>query len=169
MMIWGRLRGYLAFRRGKMQRFWGHIMIQRSHYEAAVSSFSHALRWSPDWVEVHLARGLLYWRELNDPSQAIADFSHVLVLIPDHAEAFFYRGMAHQALGSYPASAADLRSALIYAGPVPWRRNAQRQLSLVESILSELPPALPPSANAVNSGPLALPGQTGPAEDDAST
>lgn len=140
--IVSRVRAWWAFQQGAMLRFVGHRMVRRFYYEAAAAAFTRALEARPDHLEACLARGLIYWRELQDAPRAIADFSAALQIDSRRAEALFYRGMAHQSHGNYQAAVDDLRDALEQAPHALWRRNAVRQLYLFEQILSELPQAL---------------------------
>ena len=137
--MWDRLQAWWAFRRGVMLRFLGHRTVGRSYYRAAVAAFGRTIAHAPGHVEAYLARGLIFWRELNSPEEAIADFTAVLGLYPDNAEAYFYRGMAHQARGDYPAAADDLRLALQHDRGTIWTHNAYRQLTTIEAIMDGLP------------------------------
>ncbi len=74
MNAWARFRADFAYRQGKMYRFWGHRSVQRMFYEAAVAAFTRALAFDPDWIDVLLDRGLIYWRELGQAARAIEDF-----------------------------------------------------------------------------------------------
>lgn len=132
-----------------MLRYWGHVRVRRSFYEAAARAFTRALDFAPDSVEVYLARGLIYWRELHDFPHAIADFSSVLKLAPARSEALFYRGMAHQGQSDYAAAAADLRAALTQAPHAIWSRNAYHQLTTIEAILEEMPSQLTDGADGL--------------------
>lgn len=142
MNAWARFRADFAYRQGKMYRFWGHRSVQRMFYEAAVAAFTRALAFDPDWIDVLLDRGLIYWRELGQAARAIEDFSAILRLDPSRGDVLFYRGMAHQAQGDYLSAAEDLRAALTLSPQAVWRRNAYHQLTTIESILADLPPRL---------------------------
>ncbi len=141
---WQHFRAWWFFQRGLMLRWVGHRTVQRAYYQAASDAFSAALALAPDYEEVHLARGLLYWRELQRPDLAVADFSALLGGRVPQAELLFFRAMAYQAQGEYAAAAADLRIAVDGAAGLPWRRNAAHQLQTIEAILEDLPPQLSP-------------------------
>ncbi len=140
--IGGRLRAWWAYQQGLMLRFWGHRMVRRDLYRASAAAFTRALLARPDLIEAYLARGLIYWRELQDMEQAIADFTEVLRLQPHRSEALFFRGMAHQADADYQAAADDLRAALLLTPDALWGRNAHHQLMTIEAILDDLPASL---------------------------
>jgi len=125
-----------------MLRFWGHRTVRGAYYRAAVEAFGRAISHAPDHAEAYLARGLIFWRELNSPEEAIADFTEVLGLRPESAEVYFYRGMAHQARGDYPAAVDNLRTALAHSAGASWEQNAYHQLLTLESILDGLPTQL---------------------------
>lgn len=141
---WQIARAWWAYQQGLMLRFMGHRGLQRGLYARSAEAFSNAIRFVPDFAEAYLARGLLYWRELQAPEQAIADFSMLLTVDPRRAEALFYRAMAHQARGDYAQAALDLRAALAQGQYEAWYANAQHQLATVEAILEELPARLSP-------------------------
>jgi tetratricopeptide (TPR) repeat protein len=139
MGIWAHARAWLAYQRGMMLRFWGHRMVRRRYYEGAARAFSDAVLHRPDYVDAYLARGLIYWRELQDGPAAVADFSRVLTLSPTFSEALFYRGMAYQITANYAAAVEDLRDAIARAPNAIWAENAYRQMVMLESILEDLP------------------------------
>lgn len=149
-----RLRAWWAFQQGLMLRFWGHRLVRRELYLAAVAAFSRALLARPDLAEAYMARGVVCWRELQDMEQAITDFSEVLRLQPYCGEALFYRGMAHQGSADYRAAADDLRAALQLTPDALWGRNAHHQLMTIEAILDDLPARLGGSQpEQLSSGP----------------
>ena len=137
--MWHILRAWWAYQRGLMLRFLGHRTVRRATYRAAAEAFGQAIAQRPTHADAYLARGLIFWRELNSPEEAIADFTALLGLRPGHAEAYFYRGMAQQARGDYAAAADDLRTALEQDEGAIWAQNAYRQLATVDSILEALP------------------------------
>lgn len=149
---WRHVKAWWIFQRGLMLRWLGHRTVRRAYYEAASDAFSAALALAPDYEDVYLARGLLYWRELQRPDLAVADFSALLGGHVAQAEVFFYRAMAYQAQGHYAAAAEDLRVAVAGAAGFPWRRNAAHQLQTIEAILEDLPPQLGPPS--LPSGPV---------------
>ena len=140
--LWAQIRGYWAYRRAMMLRFWGHKTLRREYYEASAAALTRVLALMPDHTDAYLARGLLYWRELQQAALAVEDFSSVLRLDPSCSEALFYRGMAYQALGDYAAAADDIRAALMQSPGAIWRENARSQLLAIESILAALPERL---------------------------
>ncbi len=84
----------------------------------------------------YLERGILYWRELNDPNRAVGDFNVALELSPHQAEALFCRGLAYEAMGDFRAAASDL-AAYLESGDLAWRKNASSQMTLLRAILGE--------------------------------
>ena len=137
--MWRRIQAWWAYQRGMMLRFWGHRTVRRAYYRSAVEAFGRAIAFAPDHADAYLARGLIFWRELNSPEEAVADFTAVLDLRAENAEAYFYRGMAYQARGDYAAAADDLRAALRQGSGALWEQSAYRQLITIEAILETLP------------------------------
>ena len=137
--MWHVFRAWGAYQRGVMLRFLGHRTVGRATYRAAAEAFGRAIAFRPNYADAYLARGVIFWRELNSPAEAITDFTAVLALRPGDAEAYFYRGMAQQARGDYAAAADDLRAALEHGEGAIWARNAYHQLVTVDSILEALP------------------------------
>lgn len=137
-----KLRAWWAYQQGAMLRFLGHRTISRELYQASVTAFTRAIDVWPDYADAFLARGLLYWRELQAHHAAIADFTRVLDLVPQRTEALFYRGMAYQQAGDYAASAIDLREAIRLSPQAGWRNSAVSQLQAIEAILDEIPKGL---------------------------
>jgi len=152
--LWQHVRAWWIFQRGLMLRWLGHRSVRRAYYQAASDAFSAALALAPDYEEIYLARGLLYWRELQRPDLAVADFSALLGGRVSQVEVLFYRAMAYQAQGQYVAAAADLRVAVEGAAGMPWRRNAAHQLQTIEAILDDLPPQLSPPSLPPGAGPM---------------
>ncbi len=137
-----RLRVWWSYQQGMMFRFWGHRTVRREFYLSAVAAFSRVLEAQPDHVEACLARGLLYWRELQDGPAAVRDFTTVLRCDPSRVEALFYRGMAYQLLGDYALAIGDLQAAIERAPGAFWRHNAYRQMVALQAILDDLPDQL---------------------------
>ena len=92
---------------GIIHRYIGNARSIHSEYEAAIDAFTRALAWKPDFAQVYLDRGILYWREIDHPRKAIHDLTLAMHLDPSLVEAQFNRGIAHQQLREYAEAIAD--------------------------------------------------------------
>jgi len=102
-------------------------------YETAARYFSKAIHWDPGYARAYLDRGVLNWRELDDPEQAVHDLTLAYRLDEGLIEARFNRGVAYQETGAYERALADFE-AYLEAGDHPhWREYA-------EAMIKELQP-----------------------------
>jgi tetratricopeptide (TPR) repeat protein len=76
--------------------FWhGLAEAKLGEQQAAIRSYTRALRGAPDFVLAYLNRGLAYFN-VGRYDRAIEDFNQVLRRDPQNASARQYRGLAEQ-------------------------------------------------------------------------
>ena len=81
----------------------GIILSQRGEHEQAVSAYSEALRFTPNYVLAYSNRGLVYM-QLGRYEEASEDFESLLRLNQENRVARQRRDMARQMLARYPDS-----------------------------------------------------------------
>ena len=113
---------------GVIHRYIGNARGFHWEYEAAIEAFNCALDWKPDFTQVYLDRGILYWREIDHPRKAIHDLTLALNLNPNLHEARFNRGIAHQQLREYPEAIADFTAYLAVGEHPFWREHAESMI-----------------------------------------
>lgn len=151
MPILRALRVYLRFSRGIIRQYTGLRTRNRRHFWAAVRHYSLALELNPDHVDSRRFRGLLYWRELNEPRRAIQDFNYLINQDQSHPEAFFYRGMSFVQLSEFESAAQDFMLYLHEQPEAKWSHSARIQLQSLDMILDNMPKLLsPPSGLLLN-------------------
>ncbi|NJL93231.1 MAG: tetratricopeptide repeat protein [Anaerolineae bacterium] len=128
-----------------MARFIGLRGGGQHAFQQAEQAFSRAVVLLPGSPLARYERGLLYWRELNQPARAIADFSQIIAQQP---EALFMRGMAYQALGDYRQAVQDLEAYLVAQPGSRSAANVRSQLAALYSLLEDFPPALESGSNS---------------------
>lgn len=114
--------------RGAAHRHLGNARGDGWEHRAAVEDFTRALVLDSTFGQAHLDRGILYWRELDEPRRAIDDLSAALAVTPTLHEALFNRGIAYQQLGDFAAAVADFRAYLSVGTHPYWREYAERML-----------------------------------------
>lgn len=126
------LMAHVHYLNGVIHRSIGNSYGSRWEYEAAVDAFNRAVEWKPDFAQVYLDRGILYWRELDHPRRAIHDLTLAMNLDPRLSEAQFNRAIAHQQLREYAEAIADFQAYLAVGAHPFWREHAEfmiRELS----------------------------------------
>jgi tetratricopeptide (TPR) repeat protein len=113
---------------GIVHRYAGNARGLQWEYEAAIDAFNRALEWKPDFAQVYLDRGILYWREIDHPRKAIHDLTLALHLDPSLVEAQFNRAIAHQQLREYAEAIADYRAYLTIGEHPYWREHAESMI-----------------------------------------
>lgn len=84
--------------------------LRAEQFDAALLSFSHAIRLDGHFTEGYIKRGdVLYLK--GDYETAINDYNTAIALKPTGAESYFGRGLAYQSLGQAKKAAEDLRTA----------------------------------------------------------
>lgn len=113
---------------GDAHRHFGNLYGNKQEYWSAVENYTRAASLDPDYAEPYYCRGVLYWRELGEPSRAIEDLSHVLELDPARAQAYFNRGLAYKLQDEFERAIADFERYLAEGSDAFWLESAQRQL-----------------------------------------
>lgn len=113
---------------GIVRRYMGNSSGSRWEYEAAIDAFTRALEWKPDFAQVYLDRGILYWREIDHPRKAIHDLTTAMNLDPRLVEAQFNRAIAHQQLREYAEAIADFQAYLAVGEHPYWREHAESMI-----------------------------------------
>jgi tetratricopeptide (TPR) repeat protein len=80
-------------------------------YDAALSEYDAAIRWSPPFAEVYFNRAQTL-AALGRPEEALADYDYVLSLLPEHVEALNNRACLLFNSGRIKAAAEDARRGL---------------------------------------------------------
>lgn len=113
---------------GIVHRYIGNSRGAQWEYEAAIDAFTRALEWKPDFAQVYLDRGILYWREIDHPRKAIHDLTTAMNLDPRLVEAQFNRAIAHQQLREYAEAIADFQAYLAVGEHPYWREHAESMI-----------------------------------------
>ncbi len=113
---------------GMVHRYIGNSYGFRQEYEAAVEAFNRAVMWKPDFAQVYLDRGILYWRELDHPRKAIHDLTLAFDLDSRLHEALFNRAVAYQELREYAEAIADYQAYLAIGTHPFWREHAESMI-----------------------------------------
>ncbi|PJF44456.1 MAG: hypothetical protein CUN55_03925 [Phototrophicales bacterium] len=138
---------YLTLSVGIIRQQAGARTRNRRHYLAAERHYSAVLVLKPHNTYAKRARGLLRWRELNDPEGAIEDFLDLRQSDPNYHDGLFYEGMARVELGQYAEAASLFRQFIEVAPKSKWAHSATLQLQSLNAILGDIPKQLPPSAH----------------------
>ena len=120
-------------------RFHGLRSKRRRVFEQAERAFSRALHFNAEYHAARFYRGLLYWRELHQPSLAVQDLSEVMAQTTKFPDSLFVRGMAYLEMTDYRAAADDLEIFLKIYPDSRWADSARRQLEIARAILADLP------------------------------
>ncbi len=84
--------------------------LRAEQFDAALLSFSNAIRLDGHFTEGYIKRGdVLYLK--GDYEMAINDYNTAIALKPTGAESYFGRGLAYQSLGQVKKAAEDLHTA----------------------------------------------------------
>ncbi|MEA3307925.1 MAG: tetratricopeptide repeat protein [Chloroflexota bacterium] len=128
---WQRGMAHWHYALGEVHCYRGNATGEERSYQLAVASYARALECDPTWAEVHLARGVLFWRELHVPRQALDELHAALRLDPGLHVALFNRGVAYQQLGDYERAVADFRAYLAVGDDPHWREYAAKMLEVL--------------------------------------
>src|SRR5262245_38809576 len=106
-------------------------MASLAAYLDAIEAFTHAIELQPTFAPAYLARGIVYWRELNDHTRAVRDCTSAIALAPQNADAYLNRGFArvYGAIGSHADAIADFEHYLALGPNGYWRVEAQNQIT----------------------------------------
>lgn len=89
----------------------GQALLEQNKSEAAVVSFSAAIKLVPKHIWAYLDRGIAH-RQLGQYEPAIADHSRAIELKPDFAEAYFNRGVDYNETHRPEQAVADYNRAI---------------------------------------------------------
>jgi len=131
MSLLTRLQARYHYWLGLAYRSRGNRANDANAYHEAIGEFTQAIARDPLLAGAHYARGVVYWRELNDFERAVRDFSRTLELAPDTANAYFNRGLSRMygRIGTREDAEADFTEFLRRAPKGYWRAEAENQLA----------------------------------------
>ncbi len=131
MSLLTRLRARWHYWLGIAQRSRGNSTFSKSNYEDALSELTLAIELEPMLAKAYYARGVIYWRELNDYARAIRDFTRALELDPRNANAYLNRGLSrvYGHFGSHDDVIADFEQYLALGTDGYWRIEAHNQIA----------------------------------------
>jgi tetratricopeptide (TPR) repeat protein len=138
---WTRSRYYR--RLADAHRHFGNLYGNQLEHWAAVEGYTRATALDPTYAEAFYSRGVLYWREIDNPYRAVQDLTRVLELVPTWAEAYFNRGMAHKLRNELDRAMADFEQYLALGTDEFWLESARRQIDELQEELA------PPRANVL--------------------
>jgi len=137
---WARLRAVIHIWSARTHRHYGIVYADRQEFQDAIEEYGRAIAINPALRRAYLERGILFWREMNQPRRAISDLTAALELAPGWPEALFCRGLAYAAAGEYPPAISDL-SDYVGTNDRAWRASAESQLMLLRSMTGEALPS----------------------------
>ena len=131
------LWAWLVYTWGGLHRYFGNQSSIRSEHEAAVRYFTKAYEIDPTFRRVLLERGVLLWRELDQPEAALADFNTLLEDDPQFAPALMNRAMVAQNAGRYREALEDFEAFLDLAGSETemYQLEVQRTIALLREMV----------------------------------
>ncbi len=109
-------------------RYFGNKHGAQVAYVRAVEAFSRAIAYDVTYASAYLQRGILYWRELNQPRWAVLDLTMAYDLDPNLIEARFNRGIAYQQLRNYEQAISDFQAYLQVGQHPYWREYAENMV-----------------------------------------
>lgn len=122
------LVAYWHYLKGLMHRHWGNTHGLQSEYESALKDFDESLVWDPNFAQVYLVRGIIFWREFNHPQRAVVDLSTAYLLNNNLIEARFNRGVAYQQLEKHAEAITDFEAYLAEGKHPHWREHAESMI-----------------------------------------
>jgi tetratricopeptide (TPR) repeat protein len=118
-------------------RHFGNLYGNRQDHWLAIENYTRALVHDPAYTQAYYSRGVLYWREVDNPYRAIQDLSRVLELDERWADAYFNRAVAHRMRQEREQAVADFRAYLAYGDDEFWLGSAGRQLAELQEEMDE--------------------------------
>ena len=88
----------------------GNRYAREQNWDAAIASYTEAIRVKPDYAEAYMQRGLAYFIK-GDLDNSITDLTEVIRLDPGKKEAYHFRGNAYKAKGDQARAEADYAKA----------------------------------------------------------
>ena len=129
--VFATIQAYGCYWIGIVYHYWGNAYGTVRAYQKAVLWYQRALALDASLTQARLDRGILYWRELDDPRAAISDFNYLLAQDAENEAARFNRAVAYQQLGDHKDASADFQ-AYLSIGQHPHRQE------YAETMLMEL-------------------------------
>jgi tetratricopeptide (TPR) repeat protein len=135
MELLGRLRARWHYWLAVAHRSRGNNTFSLGPYDEAIAELTQAIALDPDLASAHYARGVIYWRELNDYARAVRDFTRALELNPRIANAYLNRGLSrvYGHIGTSEETIADFEHYLALGKDGYWRLEAHNQIQSLKS------------------------------------
>ena len=89
----------------------GNVSLAKRDYDAAIASFTEAIRIDPKDAKAYSSRGIAYEGK-GDMDKALADYSEAIHVDPKSAVAFYNRGIAYVKKGDLDKAIADYTEAI---------------------------------------------------------
>ncbi len=89
----------------------GNALLAKRDYDAAIASFTEAMRIDPKDANAYSSRGIAYEGK-GDMDKALADYSEAIRIDPKSALAFYNRGIAYARKGDLDKAIADYTEAI---------------------------------------------------------
>jgi tetratricopeptide (TPR) repeat protein len=124
-------------------RYFGNRYNLKSEQEKAIQALDRAIAANPQYARAYMERGILYWREMDQPRRAILDLTLAYQLEPTLIEARFNRGIAHQQLREYAEAIADFEAYLAEGRHPYWREYAETMIRELKEWVPEPENGLP--------------------------
>ncbi len=118
-------------------RYFGNRYALKSEQQKAIRALDRAIVHNPHYARAYLERGILYWREMDQPRSAIPDLTLAYELDRNLIEAKFNRGIAYQQLRAYPEAIADFEAYLTDGHHPYWREYAETMIRELKEWTSE--------------------------------
>lgn len=131
MSLLDRVRARWHYWLGLAQRSRGNQTSSIAAYHDAIAEFTQAIALNPELAQAHYARGVVYWRELNDYERAVRDFTRALEIDPRIAMAYLNRALSriYGQLGTRDDIIADFERYLAIGKNGYWRIEAHHQIA----------------------------------------
>jgi len=89
----------------------GEFYLDKNDLDKAIASFTNAIKYSPDYNILYIARGFTYENK-KDFDRAIADYTQAIRLNPNEVVAYINRGNTYYKKKDYDRAIADFEAAL---------------------------------------------------------
>jgi tetratricopeptide (TPR) repeat protein len=139
----GQQLGRFYYLLAESHRYFGNTYGLKSEQQKAIRALDRAISHNPRFGRAYLERGILYWREMDQPERAIYDLTIAYELNPRLIEARFNRGIAHQQLGDYAEATADFGAYLAQGRHPHWRAYAETMIRELKEWVPEAHNGLP--------------------------
>lgn len=112
-----------------VHRHYGNLHGDVHEHRAAVEYYTRAVALDPGYAQAFFSRGVIFWREINDPVRAIEDLGRAIELEPAWSDAYLNRGLAHKLRGDSAQAVADLTRYLETGRDEFWLDAARGQIA----------------------------------------